>query len=110
MAINAFNGKHAERKAYMIAGPTSGIGRATAFEIAKHDKLILVDRNPEKLNELQSAIEKKGGRALSVLCDLSDIASLRRASTEIIALELPIVGLLNNAGISPMHPSKSAQG
>ena len=108
--MDAFNGKHLERSAYIITGPTSGIGRATAFEVAKHGALILVGRNPEKLNELQSAIEQKGGRAVSVACDLSDIASVRRASMEIIALGLPIAGLLNNAGISPMRPSKSAQG
>lgn len=108
--MDAFNDKHIERRAYIITGPTSGIGRATAFEVAKHGILILVGRDHEKLNELQNAIEQKGGRAVSVVCDLSDIASVRRASAEIIALELPIAGLLNNAGISPMRPSKSAQG
>lgn len=108
--MNTYNDKHLEGKAYIITGPTSGIGRATAFEVAKHGILILVGRDHEKLNGLQNAIEQIGGRAVSIMCDLSDIASVRRASTEIIALELPIAGLLNNAGISPMSPSKSAQG
>jgi NAD(P)-dependent dehydrogenase (short-subunit alcohol dehydrogenase family) len=47
---------------------------------------------------------------VSVVCDLSDIARVRRAATEIIALRLPIVGLLNNAGIMQMRPAKNARG
>ena len=33
------------RKAYIITGPTSGAGRATALEMAKHGTLVLVGRN-----------------------------------------------------------------
>jgi NAD(P)-dependent dehydrogenase (short-subunit alcohol dehydrogenase family) len=35
---------------------------------------------------------------------------VRRAAAEIIALDLPIVGLLNNAGIFPMRATKNALG
>jgi NAD(P)-dependent dehydrogenase (short-subunit alcohol dehydrogenase family) len=97
-------------KAYIITGPTSGIGRATALELAKHGTLILVARNPKKLAEVQQIIEQKGGHAVPVVCDLSDLVSVKRAVDEIIALNFPIAGLLNNAGISPAKPSKSAQG
>jgi NAD(P)-dependent dehydrogenase (short-subunit alcohol dehydrogenase family) len=97
-------------KAYIITGPTSGIGRRTALELAKHGTVILVDRDRGKLDELQSTIERKGGRAVSVMCDLSDLANVRRAAAEIIALNLPIAGLLNNAGIMQMRPTKSEQG
>ena len=34
----------AERKAYIITGPTSGIGYRTALELAKHDTVVLVGR------------------------------------------------------------------
>jgi NAD(P)-dependent dehydrogenase (short-subunit alcohol dehydrogenase family) len=98
------------RKAYIITGPTSGIGLATAFEVAKHGTVVLVGRDREKLSELQKAIEQKGQHAVSVVCDLSDPSSVRRAAAEIIALHLPIVGLLNNAGIFPMRAAKNALG
>jgi len=97
-------------KAYIITGPTSGIGRATALELAKHGTVILVGRDQKKLDEVQHLIEQNGQHAVSVVCDLSDIPGVRRAAGEIIALGLPIAGLLNNAGISPMKPGKSAQG
>jgi NAD(P)-dependent dehydrogenase (short-subunit alcohol dehydrogenase family) len=98
------------RMAYIITGPTSGIGRATALEMAKHGQIVLVGRNPEKLNELERKIEQRGGHAVSVVCDLSDLASVRRAAAEIIALKLPVAGLLNNAGIMQMRPTKNALG
>jgi len=97
-------------KAYIITGPTSGIGRATALELAKYGTVILVGRNSRKLDEVQNLIEQNGQQAVSVVCDLSDIESVERAAAEIIALRLPVVGLLNNAGISPMGAAKSAQG
>ncbi len=99
------------RKAYIITGPTSGIGRLTAFELAKHGTVILVGRDRKKLDQVQKTIEQKGQHAVSVVCDLSDIASVRRAAGEIIGLHLPVVGLLNNAGIMALRAAKkSAQG
>jgi len=97
-------------KAFIITGPTSGIGRATALELAEQGTVILVGRNPKKLDELQNIIEQKGQHAVSVVCDISDIISVKHAVQQIIELGLPIVGLLNNAGIMPMKATKSAQG
>jgi NAD(P)-dependent dehydrogenase (short-subunit alcohol dehydrogenase family) len=98
------------RKAYIITGPTSGIGRLTALELAKHGVVVLVGRDRGKLDEVQRAIQHTGQHAVSVVCDLSDLASVRRAAAEIIAFPLPIVGLLNNAGIFPMRATKNALG
>jgi NAD(P)-dependent dehydrogenase (short-subunit alcohol dehydrogenase family) len=100
----------ADRRAYLITGPTSGIGLTTAFEVAKHGVVVLVGRDRGKLDEVQKAIEHRGQHAVSVVCDLSDLASVRRAAAEIVALDLPIVGLLNNAGIFPMRATKNALG
>ena len=96
--------------AYIITGPTSGIGYATALELAKHGTVILVGRNREKLIQVQKTIEVAGHQAVSVVCDLSDMNSVRSAAQQILALQLPIAGLLNNAGIMPGKALKSAQG
>ena len=95
---------------YVITGPTSGIGRCTALELAKHGTLVLVGRDRKKLDELKQTLESKAHHAASVVCDLSDPASVRQAVTEIVALDLPIVGLVNNAGITTAGPTKNAQG
>jgi NAD(P)-dependent dehydrogenase (short-subunit alcohol dehydrogenase family) len=99
-----------EREAYIITGPTSGIGRATAFEVAKHGTVVLVGRDRKKLDDLQKVIAQEGGHAMTVECDLSDIASVRRAAANIVDLHLPIRGLVNNAGIMQMRPAKNAPG
>jgi NAD(P)-dependent dehydrogenase (short-subunit alcohol dehydrogenase family) len=100
----------AERKAYIITGPTSGIGRRTALDVAKHGTAVLVGRDREKLGALQKEIVHKGGNAVSVVCDLSDISSVQRAAAEIVSLNLPLAGLVNNAGIMQMRPTKNARG
>jgi len=99
-----------DRKAYIVTGPTSGIGRFTALELAKHGAVVLVGRDPRKLDEVRKAIEQKGQYAVSVVCDLSDPGSVARAAAEIIALDLPIAGLLNNAGVMQMRATKNALG
>jgi NAD(P)-dependent dehydrogenase (short-subunit alcohol dehydrogenase family) len=104
------NSETVSGKAYIITGPTSGIGYATALELAKHGTVILVGRNRDKLNQVQKTIEETGQKAVSVMCDISDIKSVKRAAQQIIELQLPIAGLLNNAGIMPSKASKSAQG
>jgi NAD(P)-dependent dehydrogenase (short-subunit alcohol dehydrogenase family) len=97
-------------KAYVVTGPTSGIGRATALELAKHGTVVLAGRDRAKLDDLQKTIEHQGQHAVSVVCDLSDLGSVRRAAAEIAALGLPIVGLVNNAGIMGMRATKNAEG
>jgi len=106
--MSAKNSKN--EKAYVITGPTSGIGKATALALSAYGTVVLVGRNKTKLDEVRQLIMKKGGQAIPVVCDISDIVSVRRAAQEIIGLGLPIAGLLNNAGIMLSKPEKSAQG
>ena len=99
-----------DQAAYIITGPTSGIGRATALELAKHGTVVLVGRDTRKLKTLQGEIERERGHAVPVECDLSDMASVRRAAGNILDRHLPLAGLVNNAGIHQAQPTKSAQG
>ena len=97
-------------EAYVVTGPTSGIGRRTALELAKHGTVVLVGRDPVKLDEVRSAIQRRGGHAVGIVCDLADLASVRDAAARIISLGLPVVGLLNNAGLHQMRPTRTARG
>jgi NAD(P)-dependent dehydrogenase (short-subunit alcohol dehydrogenase family) len=104
------NASPGERKAYIITGPTSGFGYRTALGAAKHAAIVLVGRDRGKLGEVQKTIERAGGHATPVVCDLSDLASVRRAAAEITALGLPLAGLVNNAGTAQIRATKNAQG
>lgn len=98
-----------KEKAYIITGPTSGIGYETALELAKHGTVVLVGRNREKLEQVQQTIKDKGQNALTIVCDISDITSVKRAAKQILEFKLQIAGLLNNAGIMQQKATKSAQ-
>jgi NAD(P)-dependent dehydrogenase (short-subunit alcohol dehydrogenase family) len=97
-------------KAYIVTGPTSGIGRRTALELAGHGTVILAGRDRGRLDDVRQAIERLGGRAVPVVCDLSDLASVQRAAARIIELGLPVAGLLNNAGVMQTRPTTNALG
>lgn len=99
-----------QRKAFVVTGPTAGIGYRTALELAKHGTVVLVGRDQGKLAAVRQTIERAGQHAVSVVCDLSDLASLRRAVAEITALGLPLTGLVNNAGTAQTRATKNAQG
>ncbi len=62
MSDTVLNNLH-DSRAYIITGPTSGIGRATTLKLARHGKIVLVGRNPEKLDKIQKEIEKMGQNA-----------------------------------------------
>jgi NAD(P)-dependent dehydrogenase (short-subunit alcohol dehydrogenase family) len=96
--------------AWIITGPTSGIGRRTALELARHGTVVLVGRDPVKLAEVEQQVEASGGRAVPVVGDFSDVGSVRRAAEQIVALGLPIAGVLNNAGIFPLERRTTPQG
>jgi NAD(P)-dependent dehydrogenase (short-subunit alcohol dehydrogenase family) len=101
----------APAQAWIITGPTSGIGRRTALELAKHGTVVLVGRDPDKLGEVQAEIQARpAGHAVPVVCDFSDIPAVRRAAAEIAALDLPLAGLLNNAGIMTTRDDRPAPG
>jgi len=110
MPNSKYRSPSAENKAYIITGPTSGIGRRTALDVAAHGTVVLVGRDRGKLGALQQEVKQKGGNAVSVVCDLSDIASVQRAAAEIVRLNLPLAGLVNNAGIMQLRATKNARG
>ena len=97
-------------KAYIITEPTSGIGYRTALDLARHGTVVLVGRNREKLGKVRESIERAGGHPVPVVCDLSDLASVRRAAAEITALGRPLAGLVNNSGTGQTRATKNARG
>jgi NAD(P)-dependent dehydrogenase (short-subunit alcohol dehydrogenase family) len=96
--------------AWVITGPTSGIGHETALELAEHGTVVLVGRRRDKLATVEAEITARGGSATSVVADFSDIDSARRAASDVAALGLPIRGVLNNAGIMLSKPATNANG
>jgi NAD(P)-dependent dehydrogenase (short-subunit alcohol dehydrogenase family) len=88
-------------KTTVITGPTSGIGKVTAQELAKKDHaLYLLVRNTEKGEELRKELTAQtGNQAIHVIrCNLADLQSVREAADELKAKLFNINVLINNAG------------
>lgn len=87
----------------LITGANTGIGRATAADLAgRGAELILACRNEAKtlpvIDELRAA---SGNDAIELLAlDLGDLASVRRAAGEVLAADRPLHVLVNNAGLA----------
>ena len=101
-----------DRPAYaIVTGPTSGIGRAFAFSLAKKGfNLILVSRSLQKLKELESEITWRYQNIDIVLCDVDMGAYPLDAQFESTVREVAetkgdIRILVNNAGRSHDMPA-----
>ena len=84
-----------------ITGPTAGIGRHTALELAERGaELTLFCRNADKAQSVQQDCAAISGRTPTlILMDMANLASVRQAADEFLALEKPLDVLLNNAGL-----------
>lgn len=99
-----------QKKTILITGPTSGIGRITALELAKRNyNLILLARNSKKAEELQKEIGSKAETSF-VECDLADLASVAKAIEQVKKNHRSIDVLLNNAGLMMDHEEYTKEG
>ena len=48
--------------------------------MSTHGTVILVARDPYKLRLVQEVIERRGGQAVSIVCDMSDMTSVQHAA------------------------------
>ena len=84
---------------HVVTGGGSGIGRCTAHELSSLGAtVVLVGRRQEKLDAVRSEIERAGGRARGLSCDIRDEERVRETVRAIVAATGRIDGLVNNAG------------
>lgn len=92
-------------KVIIITGASSGIGEATAKELAsKGAKLVLATRREDRLEKLQEEIQSNGGQAIYKVTDVSSYEQME----ELVAYAIEEFGeinvLVNNAGLMPLSP------
>ncbi len=85
----------------VITGASSGIGRETAQQLARHGaSLVLVARNEVALRETAAEVEALGGRALVVPADVSDPKQLQRVADQAASHFGRIDTWVNGAAVS----------
>lgn len=86
----------------LITGATSGIGKSTAIEFAKHGyDLIITGRRQERLTEIKADIQQKYSSKVLDLCfDVRDEKQVETAVNSIPSDFKKIDVLVNNAGLA----------
>ena len=85
----------------MVTGASSGVGEATAKEVARCGATVLcVARRQAELDRVVAEIEDEGGAAHGYSCDLTDAVATDRLVSEVLAEHAHVDMLVNNAGRS----------
>ena len=93
----------------IVTGASSGIGHATALELAGHGASVaLVARRQDRLDALVAEIQQAGGSALAVPTDITDRAQTEAAVRTVVERLGRLDILVNNAGLMLLGPIHGA--
>jgi NAD(P)-dependent dehydrogenase (short-subunit alcohol dehydrogenase family) len=85
----------------VVTGAGQGIGREIALAMAREGaQCALVGRRAGPVEEVQRAIEAKGGKAIAISADVAQEADVARVFGEAAARLGPVDVLVNNAGVA----------
>jgi len=89
-----------QEKTVVITGASSGAGRATAIQFARHGaKVVLAARNMEALAEVEALCREMGALALAVKTDVTDAEAMKSLAATAAEFGGSIDIWVNNAGV-----------
>ena len=93
----------------LVTGASSGIGDATARELARHGAaVVIVARRKDRLDALAEQIGNDGGTALAVKADITDEDQVRRLVADAVERFGRLDTVINNAGVMLLGPIADA--
>jgi NAD(P)-dependent dehydrogenase (short-subunit alcohol dehydrogenase family) len=96
-------------KVAFVTGTASGIGRAAALAFAREGaSVVAADVSEQDNQETAHMIEKQGGQALAVRCDVSRAEDVKAALAKAGGAFGRLDFAFNNAGIEPRKPAPTA--
>src|SRR5436309_4917414 len=89
----------------VISGGSRGLGLVLArYVCARGGNVALIARDPEELARAKTDLAPRGGKTLTIQCDLLDTGQIQSAVRQIIDRFSKIDILINNAGIIEVGP------
>jgi NADP-dependent 3-hydroxy acid dehydrogenase YdfG len=93
----------------LVTGASSGIGRATAAELARLGAdVVVVARRKDRLDDLVSEIAAAGGSASAIVADITDETAAQDVVAQTVERHGRLDILVNNAGVMLLGPSVEA--
>jgi len=90
----------------LVTGASSGIGEATAVELAGHGaRVAVVARRKERLDDLVARITAAGGTATAIVADITDESAAQQVVAQTVAEYGRLDILVNNAGVMLLGPA-----
>ena len=90
-------------KVVIVTGAGSGFGRLIAQKCAAGGaRVVGVDVDAERLEEVVAGIRQSGGEALARVADVTDLEQLRAVAADAVEAFGAIDVLVNNAGVMPL--------
>ena len=84
----------------LVTGAGQGVGRQIALHLAGHNSggVAVNDYHLSRAEEVAEEIRSKGGKAIAVQADVTDLAAVKAMNDNIVAELGPVGNLINNAG------------
>jgi len=97
-----------EKKVIVITGASSGMGEATARDLAaKGAKVVLGARRADRLDALVKDITDAGGQAVAVATDVTKLGDVQKLVDTAKETFGRVDVIFNNAGLMPLSPLES---
>ncbi len=94
-----------EGKVVVITGASSGNGEATARHLSAQGAIVVLGaRRVDRINSLAEELNSKGGKALAVQTDVTQVEQVKRLVDEAVKTYGRIDVMINNAGLMPHSP------
>ena len=90
----------------LVTGASSGVGRHLAVTLAGHGaNVACCARRADRLADLVSEIERRGGRGIALSCDVADLSSIRETFDRAAEAFGAIDSVIANAGTNTAGPA-----
>ncbi|RJE83989.1 SDR family oxidoreductase [Paenibacillus sp. 1011MAR3C5] len=93
-------------KVALVTGASRGMGRQIAEDLAQHGAKVVVNysSSPAKAEEVVAGIAQRGGEAIAIQADISQVMEVERLFRETLDAFGQVDILVNNAGVMVTKP------